>query len=168
MFEHFFKQRNSGGNYMGKERNLKRNEKAAVLDLPMYLIIVMIIAVAVIAAVVFMIPKGTRTMNGVVTNGFLISANPGHSGEYRFPISRTVWIRITTSDEKADPISGAMVVLTGGNTSVSGRTLTNGSVSLLVRPTLPANINEVYIKLSVKADGYKDFIDDEAILVNRE
>ncbi|MFH1100685.1 MAG: hypothetical protein V1726_01435 [Methanobacteriota archaeon] len=153
---------------MRKERYFRNNEQAAILDLPMYLIIVMIIAVAVIAAVFFMIPKGTRTMNASVTNGFLISVSPGHSGEYRFPTSRTVWIRVTTNDEKADPISGALVVLTGGNTSDAGRTLTNGSVSLRIRPTLPANINQVYIQMTVKADGYADFLDGEAILVNRE
>ena len=153
---------------MRKERYLRKNEQAAVLDLPIYLIIVMVIAVAVIATVVMMIPKGTQTMNATVTSGFLQNANPGHSGDYRFTSNRTIWIKVTTNNEKQDPISGAIVILTGGNTSASGKTLTNGSVRLLVRPTIPANINTVYLEMSVKANGYKDFSDKEAVLVNRQ
>ena len=146
----------------------RKNEQAAILDLPMYLIIVMVIAIAIIAAVVVMIPKGSRTMNAVVTSGYLISASPGHSGEYRFSTPRNIWVKVTTNDEKADPISGAKVLLTGANASAAGVTLTNGSVFLQLRPTIPANIDEVYIKMTVKLEGYKDFEDNEAIMVYRQ
>jgi hypothetical protein len=46
----------------------------------MYLIIIMIVAVAVIAAVVVMIPKGTRAMNAQVTANALIAEDPGDDG----------------------------------------------------------------------------------------
>ncbi len=46
---------------MVKLCHFRRNNEAQVLGLPMYLIIVMIVAVAVIAAVIFMIPQGTQT-----------------------------------------------------------------------------------------------------------
>ena len=153
---------------MGKERYLKSDEQAAILDLPMYLIIVMIVAIAVIAAIIFMIPKGTQTMNATVTSNFLLNANPGHSGEYRFSSLKDVWIHVATNDENQNPISNALVVLTGANTSDAGKTLDNGSVHLRIRPTIPANINQVYIKMTVKAKGYNDYEDDEAILVNRQ
>lgn len=153
---------------MGKGRYFKKNQQAAILDLPMYLIIVMIVAIAVIAAVIYMIPMGTRTLNATVTSNFLLNARPGHSGEYRFSSLRDVWIQVTTNDDKRDPISNAMVILTGANTSDSGRTSSDGTVMLRIRPTIPENVNQIYIKMTVKADGYKDFVDEQAILVNRQ
>lgn len=153
-----------------KQQNLWKNEKGQVLGIPMYLIILMIVAVAVIAAVIFMIPKGSQTMNTQITANSLIAESPGSAGGGLFTFSKTytIWVKVTTNNERADPIEGATVTLVGSGTSGQGKTLTNGSAKITgIKPILDANVNEAYLKLTVKATGYTDFIDDKAITVVR-
>ena len=152
---------------MRRKRYFKKNNQAQVLGLPMYLIIVMIVAVAVIAAVIFMIPKGTQTMSALVTSNPVIAEDPGHAGEFTFTGSYDVVIKVTTNDERADPIDGATVTLVGAGVSGSGSTDVNGEVTISLTPKLGANINEAYIKLTVKASGFEDFEDDQAVTVAR-
>jgi hypothetical protein len=147
----------------------RKNEKAQVLGLPMYLIIIMIVAVAVIAAVLFMLPRGSKSIQAVVTENFLISEDPGATGmgEYTFS-SYSVSVLVTTNDENADPISSATVTLTGAGTSGSGTTDANGLVTISVTPTLEENEKDAYMQLEIKASGYDDYEKVQAVHVHRE
>ena len=89
-----------------RKRCFRGNNEGDVLGIPMYLIIIMIVAVAVIAAVVVMIPKGTRAMNAQVTTNALLAEDPGTDGggSFTFWKSYTIWVKVTTSDQRADPI----------------------------------------------------------------
>jgi hypothetical protein len=152
------------------QRNFRKNESGDVLGIPMYLIIIMIVAVAVIAAVVFMIPKATRTMNAQVTANALIAENPGTKGAGLFTFSKTytIWVKVTTSDQRADPIADATVTLVGAGVAGRGKTLTNGSAKITgIKPILDANINEANMIMTVKATGFEDFIDTKAVTVVR-
>ena len=147
-----------------------KNEEGDVLGLPMYLIIVMIVAVAVIAAVIFMIPKGTQTMNAQVTDGSAQTGD-GSSGEIDIPTAGTFTVKVlvTTNDDRRDPIQGAVVRLVGGHTiAESNPTGTDGIATLTVNGAkLDANIIETNMKMTVKASGFKDFEDDEAVILYR-
>ena len=146
----------------------RKNTEGQVLGLPMYLIIVMIVAVAVIAAVIFMIPQGTRTMSAQVTANALIAETAGDAGAFTFTNSYQVVITVTTNDERADPISGATVTLVGAGAAVEGTTGNDGTVTLPgFSPTLNANVNEAYMKLIVKATGFEDFEDVQAVSIVR-
>jgi len=152
------------------KKNFRRNESGDVLGIPMYLIIIMIVAVAVIAAVVFMIPKATRAMNVQVTSNALIAESPGSDGGGKFTFSKTytIWVKVTTNDERADPISEATVTLVGAGDANSGKTLDNGSAKITgIKPILDANINEAYMTLTVKATGFQDYTDTKAVSVIR-
>jgi hypothetical protein len=152
------------------KKNFGRNESGDVLGIPMYLIIIMIVAVAVIAAVVFMIPKATRTMNVQVISNALIAESPGSDGGGKFTFSKTytIWVKVTTNDERADPISEATVTLVGAGDANSGKTLDNGSAKITgIKPILDANINEAYMTLTVKATGFEDYTDTKAVSVIR-
>ena len=151
-------------------KNFRKNEGADVLGIPMYLIIIMIVAVAVIAAIVFMIPKATRGMSVQITGNALIAENPGSKGGGAFTFSKTytVWVRVTTNDERADPIADATVTLVGSGVASQGKTLNNGSAKIKsIKPVLDANINEAYLKLTVSANGFDDFVDPRAVTVVR-
>jgi hypothetical protein len=151
-------------------KNFRTNDRGDVLGIPMYLIVIMIVAVAVIASVIFMIPKATRTMNVQVTSNALIAESPGSDGGGKFTFSKTytVWVKVTTSDERADPISEATVTLVGAGDAGQGKTLDNGSAKITgLKPILDANINEAYMVLTVKANGYEDFTDTKAVSVVR-
>lgn len=150
-----------------KRRFFGRNNKGQVLGLPMYLIIVMIVAVAVIAAVIFMIPKGTQTMNAQVTNGS-VQTGDGSNGEITLG-DFTVSVEVRTNDDRRDPIQGAVVRLVGGHAiAESDPTGTGGVATLTVTGTkLDANVNEAYMKMTVKASGFEDFEDDQAVIIYR-
>jgi hypothetical protein len=151
-------------------KNFRQNQSGDVLGIPMYLIIIMIVAVAVIASVVFMIPKATRTMNAQVLGNALLAESPGSKGGGSFTFSKTytVWVNVITSDERADPISGATVTLVGAGVASQGKTLNNGSAKITgIKPVLDANVNEAYLKLTVKATGFEDFTDMKAVSVIR-
>lgn len=153
-----------------KRRYFRKNENGDVLGIPMYLIIIMIVAVAVIAAVVFMIPKATRAMTAQVTSNALIAESPGTKGAGSFTFSKTytIWVKVTTNDERADPIADATVTLVGSGVAGQGKTLTNGSAKITsIKPILDPNVNEAYLRLSVKATGFDDFIDTRAVTVVR-
>ena len=150
-----------------KRKSLLRNEKGQVLGLPMYLIVIMIVAVAIIAAVIFMIPRGSQTMIAQVNTGSVQSAS-GAVGDYSFA-DFTVTVKIMTNDDRQDPIQGAVVRLSGGHgIGESSPTGSDGIATITVSGAkLDANINEAYMKMTVKASGYEDFEDTEAVLLYR-
>ena len=144
-----------------------RDENGQVLGLPMYLIVIMIVAVAIIAAVIFMIPKGSQTMNAQVTDGSIQSAS-GAVGNHSFS-SFNVTVKIMTNDDRQDPIQGAVVRLSGGHgVGESDPTGSNGIATITVTGAkLDANVNEAYMKMTVKASGYEDFEDNDAVILYR-
>ncbi len=157
---------------MNKKRLLKDN-KAQVLGLPMYLIIIMIVAVAVIAAVIFMMPQGTQQMTAQVTQNALIAEDPGAvgAGEFNFTGDFPVEIKVTTNDEDADPVNGATVTLKGAGIYAQGSTNGNGICSFAanyITPKLDSNINEDYVTLTVSASGYETLEMTKAITVVRD
>jgi len=130
----------------------------------------MVVAVAVIAAVVFMIPKGTRSMSVQVIDNALLAENPGNAGAGSFTFSKTytIWVKVTTDDPRADPIADATVTLVGAGVASDGKTLKNGSAKITgIKPILDENVNEAYLKLMVKAAGYEDYTDLKAVTVTR-
>ena len=150
-----------------KRKSFLRNEKGQVLGLPMYLIVIMIVAVAIIAAVIFMIPRGSQTMVVQVSTGSVQSAL-GVAGDYPFA-DFDVTVTIMTNDDRQDPIQGAIVRLSGGHgIGESIETGSDGIASIkVIGAQLDANINEAYMKMTVKASGYEDFEDTEAVLLYR-
>ena len=151
-----------------KRRIFNANTNAQVLGLPMYLVIIMIVAVAVIAAVIFMIPQGSRTMNALVIENSIIAEDPGNASAFTFSQAYNVGIKVTTNNNRADPIAGATVTLVGSGVANSGVTDENGEVSISVTPELGTNINEASIKMIVKASGFEEYTDTSAVTVYRE
>jgi len=82
--------------------------------------------------------------------------------------SKQLETTVTTNDERADPISGATVTLVGAGAAVEGTTGNDGTVTLPgFSPTLNANVNEAYMKLTVKSTGFEDFEDVQAVSIVR-
>jgi len=152
---------------MRKDIHLIRENDAQVLGLPMYLIIVMIVAVAVIAAVIFMIPQGTGLMNAQVIENAVIAEDPGNAGIYTFSSNYNVEVKVTTNDDKTSPIAGATVTLVGSGDAASATTNSEGIATLSVTPTLNENSNEAFMELTVKAAGYQQYTDQQAVTIYR-
>ena len=143
-----------------------KNEEGQVLGMPMQLIVIMIVAVAIIAAVIYMIPQGTRTMSAVILENPVIGESHATAEAFTLPAT-DVTIKVTTNDENANPIQDATVMLVGAGFSFSKTTDENGEATISVTPTLAENINEAYIRLVVKASGFEDFEDIDAVTVAR-
>jgi len=153
-------------------KKLNKNKKAQVLGLPMYLIIIMIVAVAVIAAVLFMMPQGNKMINAQVTTGSVVSAGTlENDGTYNFDDFDVV-VKVTTGDERSDPIVGATVRLSGGGIIAEKPTDNTGTASFtgadqISGAKLDPNVNNGNIKLTVKASGFEDYTDDSAVSLYR-
>ena len=158
--------RNGEGVEKMNKPSFKENNNAQVLGLPMYLIIVMIVAVAVIAAVIFMIPQGTRMMNAQITENAVIAEDPGNASAYTFS-NYDVTVKVSTNDNQANPISGATVTLVGSGDAASGTTDADGLITLSITPSLDENVKEDNIKLTVKAAGYQEYTEEDAVTVYR-
>ena len=150
-----------------KKRTIINTHSAQVLGLPMYLIIVMVVAVAVIGAVIFMIPQGKQTLNALVIENGVIAEDPGNASAFQFSTSYPITIKVSTNDQRADPIQGASVILVGGGVAEMGSTNGDGVATFSIQPSLSENNNEDAIKLIVKASGYEDFTDIQAIMLYR-
>jgi hypothetical protein len=155
------------GERLMKKRTYINTESAQVLGLPMYLIIVMVVAVAVIAAVIFMIPQGTQTMDALVTENAVIAEDPGNASAFQFSAPYPITIKVSTNTERADPIQGASVILVGAGIAETATTDGAGIAKFSIQPSLAENTNENAIKLVVKAAGFEDFTDTQAIMVYR-
>lgn len=149
-----------------KKRFFKKNNEAQVLGLPMYLIIIMIVAVAVIAAVLMMLPQGTKMMIGQVQSGGVFKGD-GAPGEITVS-NVVVTVEVKTNDDRRDPIEGALVRLSGAHGIGEASTNTQGVATVNVGDCkLDQGINEAYMKMTVKADGYEDFEDQDAVIIYR-
>ena len=146
---------------------LGTNDTAQVLGLPMYLIVVMIVAVAVIAAVILMIPQGTGMLNAQITENVVIAEAPGNASAFTFSSAYNVTVKVTTHHESTAPVSGATVTLVGSGDVSSNITDGNGIAHLQVTPSLAENCNEDYMKLTVKAAGYQEYQDEQAVTIYR-
>ena len=149
-----------------KKRFLKQNNDAQVLGLPMYLIIIMIIAVAIIAAVLMMLPQGTKMMIGQVQSGSVFKGN-GDPGDLTVS-DVVVTVEVKTNDDRRDPIEGALVRLSGAHGIGEAKTNSLGIATINVGDCmLDQGINEAYMKMTVKSDGYEDFEDQDAVIIYR-
>jgi len=149
-----------------KKRFLKKNNEAQVLGLPMYLIIIMIVAVAVIAAVLMMLPQGTKMMIGQVQSGSVFKGD-GAAGDITVS-NVVVTVEVKTNDDRRDPIEGALVRLSGSHGIGEANTNDQGIATVNVGECmLDQGINEAYMKMTVKADGYEDFEDKDAVIIYR-
>ena len=149
-----------------RKKCFRRNDTAQVLGLPMYLIIVMIVAVAVIAAVIFMITQGTGLMNAQIIDNVVIAEEPGNASAVTFS-SYNVTVKVSSRQKSSQPIAGATVTLIGSGDVASNLTDANGIACLQVTPSLKENCNENYMKLQVKAAGYQEYSDKQAVTIYR-
>jgi hypothetical protein len=155
-----------------KANQFIKNQEADVLGLPMYLIIVMIIAVAVIAAVIYMIPTGTKTLQAVVTEGAAFTAAVQGDGTATVtPAADSIKVSLYTNDERRDPITGASVTVIGLGTTIAfteQATIGTYHSQVAVDPVrLAPHANQGYLTLIVRAPGFENFEDTRAIMIVR-
>ncbi|MBC7081233.1 MAG: Ig-like domain-containing protein [Thermoplasmatales archaeon] len=163
---------------MRKGRNLFR-DKRGIEGLPMYLIIIVVIAVAVLAAVLAMMKyitfdkpieatctKITGSGNVISGEGYLVRVK-AKGMERVLNIDFTAEIKVYEKNTNK-PISGATVTISGAGTAGSNKTDATGVAKINIKGAkLEENQEEIYMRIEVKASGYQSFVDDEGILILR-
>ena len=151
-----------------KIRRMRGNEKGQVLGLPMYLIIIMIVAVAVIAAVIFMLPQGSKMID-VEIDGSMIPVKG--NGRLVNETTEAITFTVRTKDDTANPISNAKVILTGAGVAWEDKTDANGKCTCSIgdiTTILEENKDSDTITLTIKASGFDDYVNTEALTVVRQ
>jgi len=159
-------------------RSLWLGDRRGIEGLPMRLIIIVVVAAAVIAAILAMIgmvnPKDSFQIEYAGTHGItncedgdgnLVKVTATGSEEVK---DITFEATIKVYDSKGNPVKGATVVLAGAQSAGSGTTDANGVATVKVEgAVLRANDPQAYMSLTVKASGFHDYKDEEAILLQR-
>lgn len=161
-------------------RKLLKDERG-IEGLPMRLIIIVVIAAIVLAAVLALMkgftPKGNLQVvylgttadnnNAMDSSGNLVKVNASGKGSAEiYPINFTAKIKV--SDSEGNPVSGATVILSGAGTAGSNTTSGNGIA--IVRVTgakLDENVQSRYMKVTVKASNFHDYVEENGILLQR-
>jgi len=159
-------------------KNKWLRDRRGIEGLPMHLIIIVVIAGVVIAAILAMMgtfnPKDSLQIEYAGTDGRhncsdgdgnLVKVTAAGAEEVT-DIDFNATIKVF--DSKGNPVKGATVVLAGAQSAGSGTTDENGEATVQVDDAvLKANQQSAYMSLTVKASGFHDYTDEEAILLQR-
>lgn len=126
---------------MCRKVRLRRDEGGALEGLPLYLIILVVIA-GVSTAIVFgwMQSAESTELDHIkveASNGYVTSGSSNN-------------IKITAYDRSDDQLSGATVTLQGCGVKEIGETDSDGKIEFSVSPSLPENEDFGEIKVTVK------------------
>jgi hypothetical protein len=90
-----------------------------------------------------------------------VITNSNHGQNYT-----DIEVYVTSSDGDSRPVKSATVILKGKGILDHGKTDKNGRVTLSVDGiSIPVNADEIWVTLRIKADGYEDFSDANAVLI---
>ena len=132
---------------MCRKVRLRRDEEGALEGLPLYLIILVVIA-GVSTAIVFGWMQSAES-----TELDNISIDAGSDGLVTTASGSNDEIVVEAYDQNNDPLSGATVTLEGCSVNKIGETGDDGTVEFTVEPSLPENEDFGEITVTVKYTG---------------
>lgn len=119
----------------------------AVIDLPMYLVVTIIIGIIALGSVLsIMVLPSFYTSNPIVTVDPLI-ASVNNSTD-----TITYYVQVNTQDHQ--PIGDAHVIIKHLSTINANTTNSSGQTSITIQPKIPRGLHETYLDVTVKASGY--------------
>ncbi len=129
---------------MSRIKPRKMNDKGALEGLPLYLIILVVIAGVATAIIVgWMMSAQSQELNSIEVDysGASITADSNNK------------VTVKAYDQDGNPLKGATVKLQGCNVNEIGETDENGECEFTVRPSLPENDNFGNIDVTVEYTG---------------
>jgi hypothetical protein len=138
-------------------------EEGAVLGLPMYILITVVVAAVALVAIMGFMVKPAPQIGGWKISPDVIHAQ-GASG------SEATWsgtVSVYVYDQNGHPLQGVKVILDGCNATAAGSTNDKGVVSLRITATLPANVNadEIQVTLRYHGPAGEDVKQDSIVVV---
>ncbi len=161
------------GGYM-KLKNLNKDEGA--IELPINIVVMLVVGMVALAALLSIIPKSkdyltvdiinVKIDDGAVQEGNIATLRG--DGQYKVKVNLKVY------DKNNDPVEKASVSLSGGGgfgmdqTNSLGEAIVTMGDTQSTNVTLRQNQKSVALKLVVKANGFFDYEDENAIQLFRK
>jgi hypothetical protein len=119
----------------------------AVIDLPMYLVVTIIIGIIALGSVLsIMVLPSFYTSNPIVTVDPLIASINNSTSTI------TYYVQVHTQDHQ--PIEDAHVIIKHSSTINANTTNSSGQTTITIQPKIPQGLHENYLDVTVKASGY--------------
>jgi hypothetical protein len=152
-------------------KNFKKDERA--IELPINIVVMLVVGMVALAALLSIIPKSKEYLtvdvidikinDGAVQEGSI--ATVGKEGDYRVKVNLKVY------DKNNNPVEKASVTLSGGGGFGTDQTNSYGEAIVTLGDTKSTNVTfrpnqkSIDLKLAVKANGFYDYEDGNAIQI---
>jgi hypothetical protein len=132
------------------------SDNRGVFGLPLRFVVTLIVGGAALGAVVGFMLVNSPDSDTLVVSASSLSIEEG--------LGQTV--EFTVTDDRGMAVSGATVTCTGCGTAASGKTDSNGKVTLSFDPLIQSEYrNEDFLDVTVSAPGFNDFSSEDWIQV---
>ena len=152
-------------------KKFKKDERA--IELPINIVVMLVVGMVALAALLSIIPKSKEYLtvdvidikinNGTVQEGSI--ATVGGEGDYKVKVNLKVY------DKNNNPVDKASVTLSGGGGFGVDQTNSYGAAIITLGDTKSTNVTfrpnqkSIELKLAVKANGFYDYEDGNAIQI---
>ena len=147
----------------GKRFRLRKNKHGALEGLPLYLIILVVIAAVAIVTIM----GWMRTIQKSDLGTIEINLKQGGKSVDTLKTGTMAYVTIYANDTNGKPLSGVAVKLEGAGQNIMKKTGSSGSVSFKFTPTLPKNVNNGEITVTATYTGNIPVTKTDTIIVNR-
>lgn len=147
---------------MSKTDNLFGNDTVG-MELPINIVVMLVVGMVALAALLAIIPEAKQNMEIELLS---VNGNSGSTADIENGVKTPVDVVLSVYDRDNNPVEGASIIISGGGSLGSNKTDTNGQATVTV-PDVLIRINQdsIDLKLTAKANGFHDYIDETAILI---
>ena len=134
------------------------NSTDAVIDLPMYLVVTIIIGLIALASILSMMvfpPFFTETPV-LIIDPVVTTVNASNS-------SITYYVKVNTPDHQ--PIRNADVIIKESNTIAINSTNASGETTISIQPEIPLGLHEIYLDVIIKTNNYQTLTNTDLLKV---
>lgn len=134
------------------------NATDAVIDLPMYLVVTIIIGLIALGSILSMmvIPPFFTATPVVIIDPVVTTVNASNS-------SITYYVKVNTPDHQ--PIRNAHVIIKESTTIAINTTNASGETRVRIQPEIPSGLHEIYLDVIVKTNNYQTLTNTDLLKV---
>ncbi len=152
-------------------KKIRKDEQA--IELPINIVVMLVVGMVALAALLSIIPKSKEYLtvdvidikinDGAVQEGSI--ATVGGEGDYKVKVNLKIY------DKNNNPVDKASVTLSGGGGFGADQTNSNGEAVVTLGETKSTNVtfrpnqDSIDLKIAVKANGFYDYEDGNAIQI---
>jgi len=156
---------------MKRSNKFRKDERA--IELPINIVVMLVVGMVALAALLSIIPKSKENMSVDIIDVKVSDDNPykGSSAKVVGAKDHTVTVNIKVYDKNNNPVEKASATLSGGGGFGTDQTNKSGLAKIYLggtsgsMVTIRPNQQTVELKIVVKANGFYDYQDEQAVLL---